>query len=428
MKLKAGTTLQNHKYVVEEVLQQDELEMTCRAIHTLLDQPVILQTFSETGRQRSDFAQLQQQFLDRMRHLAQHPTPDTVQVLDCFKEAELPIVVLKWLPQQVPPALKEWLSLTVDPSASVTSAPLPASMPAVSMPVASTPATQTTIAPTASPLEANTQPPEPAIKPAAFPGAAAHDSANPSGQEHGKRYSEGHTGGATIIVGPRLGQTQNPTRNPTRNFTQTLARNPLKPNSKPKPRLPIALMLVALVGGAVGAGMGFAMRLADAPQEGGRSRLSLFNREQSFPATGSWPVQEDVPYTPDWTVEQPLYRSTPSSEYDPSWIAPAPADSYVPEAIPAPEDIPSPEFSPIPEASELPESKTIPDFSTEVDPYTYPPSDPGFSGESLPPIDSPPVFDPVTPPAAQPVLPPIDTAPPSADMKPLPESLGVISQ
>jgi hypothetical protein len=73
MNLTAGATLQNHKYVIQKLLRQSDLGITYEAQHAYLAQTVALQTFNETVRQRSDFEQLRQQFLSKVRSIVQQP-------------------------------------------------------------------------------------------------------------------------------------------------------------------------------------------------------------------------------------------------------------------------------------------------------------------------------------------------------------------
>ncbi|NJR65851.1 MAG: hypothetical protein HC772_11900 [Leptolyngbyaceae cyanobacterium CRU_2_3] len=113
MTLTAGTTLQNNKYLIQAVLNQSDFGITYQAKHALLEQSIILQTFNQVVQRRGDFAELRRQFLTSVRSLSQRP--DVLRVLDCFEEQGLPYVVLQAMPEQTPPKLGDWLTLTLDP-------------------------------------------------------------------------------------------------------------------------------------------------------------------------------------------------------------------------------------------------------------------------------------------------------------------------
>lgn len=388
MKLTVGATLQDGKYAIQEVVTQNDWSISCKATHTYLDQTVLLQTFSETAQQQPDFAQLAQQFVQRVRHLAKHPGTNNLHVLDCFKEENLPFVVLELAPDRQPLPLDEWFACLPHPDSSATH--LPADPPNPSALLEVTPAPVIADAAATVNLANHLMPTKPV--PSAQPEA---ETVLPALSEFADRPSK----------------------------TATARKLPPVKPSKPKAQLPIALMVMALVGGSVGAGMGVAMRLSTAANpQGGKPHLSFFNREQSFPPNQDWPVQEEAIYTPQPAIEQPLYR-TPAEPYTPSVMPPSlPAETtalpdpiYTPAAIPDPEPIESP--------AELPPLKPKARVSQDpVPPAAAPPVTEAPSAIDEPP----PLPDPIAPepPAVtpQPVLPPINAAPVPPITKPLPNN------
>ncbi|HEY9659995.1 MAG TPA: hypothetical protein V6C65_16180, partial [Allocoleopsis sp.] len=123
MKLTVGATLQDGKYAIQEVVTQNDWSISYKATHTFLDQTVLLQTFSETAQQQPDFAQLAQQFIQRVRHLAKHPGTNNLHVLDCFKEGNLPFVVLELAVDRQPLPLNEWFACLPHPDPAAANLP-----------------------------------------------------------------------------------------------------------------------------------------------------------------------------------------------------------------------------------------------------------------------------------------------------------------
>lgn len=374
MNLTAGTTLQNQKYVIQKLLDQSDLSVTYQAQHAYLEQPVILQSLHENLRQRSDFAQLQQQFLAEVRSQAQQ-TAGVARVLDCFSEKGIPFVVFERIPGQPLPQLTNWVSVlpiqTVDSNQAVAGAESPET---------------------------------------AFATALADPTVHPLASEE------------TLPPAPAPSSTQ-------RSFQQTLPQDLSSltsamdleteaaaiPQTKPRSKalMPLALIFVTMMGGILGAGFGLSLRLASTrPQTDGNSsklKPSFFSREQTFPAKADWPISETPQhFTSPIMVEEPVYRVNPTFEsYPQTNFQPIPSvqDPVLPSDTPtsakvsapiqpsSPPDssMPSPA---IPSTADLPSTTTLPDT---FDPPIQP--DPT---ELTPPIA--PVA-PALPPAPAPELP-----------------------
>ena len=360
MTLIAGTMLQSSKYVIQACLHQSDFGVTYEATHTLLAQPVILQTLNPVVRQRPDFAELKQQFMQGVRSLSQQETtPGTARVLDCFEEEGMPFVVLRSIEGQALPKLSDWLTLQPEPPASVKPATLAAPVQAdgVSevLPVVSAP--EIAVAPTPT-----------------------------------------QTSQATVAVAPKA---------PTPKVLPLLPNLPTNGAKKsdrldpkpevPKRKLPVALLITALAGLGLGAGGGLAVRYqpatqksADTPRSTSNFSSNLFSHEQPFPPQSDWPVQEDPKLFPSAPkLEEPVYRSVPAPNY---YTAPAPVQPLYTNPVPQPA-APSPYDS----TSDL---KSIPDLPSDPVPSLSPIPKPDVTlNAPIPaprreaPIDAPPVPD-----------------------------------
>ena len=313
MTLIAGTMLQSSKYVIQACLHQSDFGVTYEATHTLLDQPVILQTLNPVVQQRPDFAELKQQFMQGVRSLSQQETePGTARVLDCFEEEGMPFVVLRSIEGQALPKLSEWLKLPPEPPAPVKANAVSEVLPVVSAPDIAVAAAQT------------------------------------------------QTSQATVAVAPKAPKTSK-VLPLLPNLPAQGDRLDPKPEA-PKRKLPVALLITALAGLGLGAGGGLAVRYqppaqqsADTPQSASNFSSNLFSHEQPFPPQSDWPVQEDPKLFPSAPkLEEPVYRSVPAPNY---YTAPAPVQP--PYSSPAPQPAaPSPYDS----TSDL---KSIPDLPSD---------------------------------------------------------------
>lgn len=377
MNLTAGTTLQNQKYVIQKLLDQSDLSVTYQAQHAYLEQPVILQSLNENLRQRSDFAQLQQQFLAKVRSQAQQ-TLGAARVLDCFSEQGIPFVVFERVPGQPLPQFTDWFSVlpiqTVDSNDS-----------------------NQTVVSVASPET---------VFATAFSDPATHSI-----------FSEG-----TLPPTPAPAQTFQqitPQDSPSLAMVGTEIADIPQPKLRSKALMPLALIFVTMMGGILGAGFGLSLRLASTrPQaDGNSSRLtpSLFSREQTFPAKADWPISETPQrFTSPITVEEPVYRVNPTFEtYSENDLQPLPHIQDPPilpsdsptsaKASTLSQPSPSPAFStPSPSA---PSTADIPSTTSLSDDILNTPIQPNPIEPAPAPIIPAPAADPVLPPAPAPELP-----------------------
>lgn len=379
MILTVGASLQHSKYEIQDILNLSGMGATYKATHAYLDQPVILQTFNEVAQQRNDFEQLKQQFKQKVQSLAKQPAP-AIRILDCFEENTLPFVVLPFVPNQPSPKLSDWFSVASPQtaSASMTATPDDAFLEAaldVGTATASTATATSTLVAATSVAEATT---------------------------------------ATSTAQPLTGN--KPRSHQSRLYTSA------------KRRLPSALMAASLIGGFVGAGMGLALRIAALPQENGKAALSFFDRDQNFPPEGSWPIRERAVYIPEPAVEQPLYRTTPFSEYT-APIQTLPSESYQPYLPPtSPEETDPYAEEPSEPTTSLP-SDTAPKSSVELPPDV----DSLYTDEWIPSIESlpPDVYTaPVEPLPSDSVLPPQSNrpVPPPSKKRASSGSLRIVNQ
>jgi hypothetical protein len=299
MSLNAGVTLQNQKYVIQNLLHQSDFGITYQAEHAYLEQPVMLQSLNDSLRQRSDFAQIRQQFFAKVRSIDQGP--GKARVLDCFEEDGMPFVVFELLPGQTPPQLQDWFPLlpeTLNPFHLSEQDSLLVSDSTNSTAVAA-PDISSVVA------IAETQPP---ILPTAQPELEAV---------------------------------------PNRMTATAVVQRPLpviEPPRRVRGWLPIALILMSMSGGLLGAGVGLALRLSPSkPAQETATKLPhrLFSREQTFPSESEWPISETPQFFPSdpVPVEQPVYRVSPTIE---TYVQPKihPVPSQAPVQMPAATELP----------------------------------------------------------------------------------------
>lgn len=398
MELMAGTTLQGNKYVVQEILNQTEQEITCKATHTYLDQMVILQTFNPALQQQTNFPQLKQQFIAGVRSIAKQTTRLPLQVLDYFEEDGLPFVVLPFVDLPSPPdvpKLNDWLAQPASTALTSTTIPETTGESSTETPSLLPAPTAVAVAPSAeSSAVAST-----AVDDRLMVGTSESSFATSLSQPDRSRTYEPIIFQPTPrLDGPGLTQAVD-----TRETEAPLGRSSQK---RLKSKFPVMLMVIAVTSGLVGVGTGLALRFASTPQNNGaKPRLSFFQRQQSFPGEGNWPVQEMPIYTPsEPTIEQPLYRAAPPGDYgDPTAIPSPPIDS-VPYVEPSPEELtPLPEYTEPADSLEAPPLKTEPKQPPELAPlpesapvipeYTLPPE----STEPPPLITDPPAPLPIDP-------------------------------
>ncbi|MEO0409676.1 MAG: serine/threonine-protein kinase [Cyanobacteria bacterium P01_A01_bin.135] len=93
-----GQSLQSGKYTLDQPLGEGGFGVTFKATQHILGQTVVIKTLNEAVRQRADFRQLQQRFLEEARRLARCSHPNIVQVRDFFVEADIPYLVMDYIP------------------------------------------------------------------------------------------------------------------------------------------------------------------------------------------------------------------------------------------------------------------------------------------------------------------------------------------
>ncbi|MDY6937203.1 MAG: serine/threonine-protein kinase [Cyanobacteriota bacterium] len=98
MNLTAGTVLQNGKYAIAATLGQGYFGTTYRAVHTNLDQPVVIKTLSESLRHYAEFDRFQQRFIQYVRRIAPCQHSNLARVLDLFCENGQVFAVMDYIP------------------------------------------------------------------------------------------------------------------------------------------------------------------------------------------------------------------------------------------------------------------------------------------------------------------------------------------
>lgn len=96
MKLTAGTTLQNGKYLVNHVLGQGGSSITLKGTLVPLNHGVILQTLSQELREKPNFSLIQQRFQEQVSRFARCQHPALVRLIDSFEEDGLPFAVMDY--------------------------------------------------------------------------------------------------------------------------------------------------------------------------------------------------------------------------------------------------------------------------------------------------------------------------------------------
>ncbi|WP_445241233.1 serine/threonine protein kinase [Microcoleus vaginatus] len=100
MNLAPATVLQQGKYKINATLGIGGFGITYRAIHTHLNQTVVLKTLNESLRQHPESAQFQQQFIAEAQRLSRCQHSNIVRVIDFFEEAGQSFVAMDYIPGQ----------------------------------------------------------------------------------------------------------------------------------------------------------------------------------------------------------------------------------------------------------------------------------------------------------------------------------------
>ncbi|MCY7286010.1 MAG: hypothetical protein LH679_21815 [Cyanobacteria bacterium CAN_BIN43] len=385
MSLTVGTTLQHDKLAIEAILHQTDFGVTYQATHPAINHPIILQSFNEALRQRSDFDQLRQKFLQEVLLSSKQPS-DTVSVIDCFEENGMPFVVLEVAAEQSIPPLSSWLEIPVEaPVEEIAPPPTAVSVLSVALATAfpDAPAEATVAAPIALSPAAAIKTEEMAIANAEELAPAAAVASSP----------------ATLQSFPFPDYATNGSRNGV---------NVLVSEQKPRKWMPLALLLTALMTGFGGVGLGLALRFKPTPQVDNTSSLSpsWFGQEQSFPPQQDWPITETPNlYSPSSAFEQPRYQSSSPARESGIPNLP-PSTDYIPPAQLAP-----PEYQPEP-----PGIANYPPASPDAVQSAPTLADPPAPEVAPPVIPLPQPITPETPPQAAPET----NKPPSSSPKSAP--------
>ena len=98
MNLAPTTVLQKGKYTINGTLGIGGFGITYRAIHTHLNQTVVLKTLNESLRQHPESAQFQQQFIAEAQRLSRCQHSNIVRVIDFFEEAGQSFIAMDYIP------------------------------------------------------------------------------------------------------------------------------------------------------------------------------------------------------------------------------------------------------------------------------------------------------------------------------------------
>ena len=100
MNLAPATVLQQGKYQINATLGIGGFGITYRAIHTHLNQTVVLKTLNESLRHHPEAAKFQQQFIAEAQRLSRYQHSNIVRVIDFFEEAGQSFIAMDYIPGQ----------------------------------------------------------------------------------------------------------------------------------------------------------------------------------------------------------------------------------------------------------------------------------------------------------------------------------------
>lgn len=403
MLLTAGTFLQEGRYWVEGILEQDETGVSYRAQHRNLDISVIIQTLGPALSDRPDASQILQSFMAEVRRQSLAPSDNKpFRVLDCFIEFSHPFVVLEMAADAKPPNVTQtWLpdlkdslgqeSLKQDQASSAgTTAPRPQP-------------------------ELITAPPE-LEAPAGVP---------TNGNTSSKTQKDGATTAVTQVVSPTPSKNGSKPPSPHVVVSSSTRRSPSW--------LPISLGITAIIGGCTGALFGWQLRQGKSLSEVVPVVGPKVDIDQSFPPVDGWPASEesDVPGS-GAGLDQVLQRRTPEARErrNRPAIDEAPLEPYRidygsdtairSEPLPEPEYVPDSFDAPAPVDDYQEAAPEITEESTGVSNVETPQSEgvnpsPSVASEAPSPIEKP-----MAPPPDSPSPPPDAAAPRSFRTSPRP--------
>lgn len=384
MLLTAGTFLQEGRYWVEDILEQDESGVSYRAQYQNLDLPVVIQTLGSALGDRVDKPQLFQAFLAEVRRQSKNHAEQPYRILDCFIESGLPFVVLDVPIGANLPSISTWLpELPLEPVTSPPPHPAPDPRLDTTERVRDLPQVmEADLEQVSSPILSN--------------GKASHI--------------------ATQVVSPK---NPSPTKNGSRPTAHVMVSQAPK---RPRAWLPLSLAMTALVGGSAGAFFGWQLRQGKSLSDVMPVVGPQLDTEQSFPPLEGWPgatkadpaptsgldqvlrrrveeapVERDRPATNEPVNVEPLpleYGSNappaePYNRYNDTEYSPAPADEAVP-------------VEPYPDAAAQPEWTDSPPAPEPVVPEVPAPDPAATAPEVVTPIEKPSMVSPPPAPADSP--------------------------
>ncbi|MFB2920394.1 serine/threonine protein kinase [Aerosakkonema funiforme] len=96
----AGQRLQNGKYIIEKILGQGGFGITYKALHTKLNQPVVIKTPNASLQNDPEYAKFVKRFIKEgqlLARLSEEPHPSIVRVSDLFEEYNIPCLVMDFI-------------------------------------------------------------------------------------------------------------------------------------------------------------------------------------------------------------------------------------------------------------------------------------------------------------------------------------------
>ncbi|MEO1145535.1 MAG: hypothetical protein AAFY26_08050 [Cyanobacteria bacterium J06638_22] len=288
MLLTPGSLLQQDRYWVEAILQEDDMVVSYRALHRNLDKHVVIQTLGRVLHQHPKADQLRHDFLTQVRQQTQQQE-GTARVIDCFVEGNAPFVVLDWETGQVLPEMDQWIPnlatiLEGEPQAIADATPT---------------AESTSDSPTAFEI------PVPSIgEPEQHSGASTGSAHSPD--TYHTQPPTSPVADVTAAVGDLGTRTNGIRTNPSpptpavkSHGRVSSTKQQVEPRSKRSLWIPVSLLLTAIVGGCGGAYLGWQIRQGNSfadvvPVVGPR-----INTEQDFPPLEDWPSQTEAEVVED---------------------------------------------------------------------------------------------------------------------------------
>ncbi|MEO1211235.1 MAG: hypothetical protein AAFX78_17060 [Cyanobacteria bacterium J06638_20] len=283
MLLTPGSLLQQDRYWVEAILQEDDMVVSYRALHRNLDKHVVIQTLGRALHQHPKADQLRHDFLSQVRQQTQQQK-STARVIDCFVEGNAPFVVLDWENGQALPEMDQWI-----PNLAVILEGEPQAI-ADATPTAESISTSPTAFETPVPSIGEPEPHSGASKDSAYSPDTYHTQP-PTSPMADVTVAVGdvgsHTNGSVANASTTTPAAKSYSRVPS--TTQQVGTR-----SKRSLWIPVSLLLTAIVGGCGGAYLGWQIRQGNSfadvvPVVGPR-----INTEQDFPPLENWPSQTEA--------------------------------------------------------------------------------------------------------------------------------------